>query len=364
MEHIGIDVHKRECQVCILTESGELIERRIRTERGRLAELLGKRERAKILLEASTESEWVARCLEELGHEVVVADPNFAAMYATRSRKVKTDKRDARTLAEACKLGAYRPAYRVSETRRHIRAQLTVRETLVRSRARYIIVVGALVRGAGLRVGTGGASTFLRRLSQVQMPGALKAQVAPMLAAMVSLNEQIAFLDGVLGRLAEQDGQVARLCTVPGVGPVVASAFACAVDEAKRFETAHQVEAYLGLVPSESSSGEKQRKGHITKAGNTRVRWLLVQASLCILRMKTPPTAHLRQWAERIAQRRGRRIAAVALARKLAGVMFAMMRDGTEFKPPRSQPQQQSQLQQAAAQQDEAQQAQALEAAA
>jgi len=112
MEHLGIDVHKVESQICILTESGEVVERRIRTQRERFAAVLGERPRAKVLIEASTESEWVARCLEELGHEVVVADPNFAAMYATRSRKVKTDLRDARTLAEACKLGAYRAAHR------------------------------------------------------------------------------------------------------------------------------------------------------------------------------------------------------------------------------------------------------------
>jgi transposase len=363
MDHIGIDVHKRECQVCILTESGEVIERRIRTERGRLTELLGKRERAKIVLEASTESEWVARCLEEMGHEVVVADPNFAAMYASRSRRVKTDKRDARTLAEACKLGAYRPAYRVSEARRHIRAQLTVRQALVRSRARYIIVAGALVRGAGLRVGTGSSQNFLQRLAQLEMPGALKAQVAPLLAAMVSLNEQIAFLDGVLERLSEQDTQVSLLCTVPGVGPVVASAFVCAVDEAQRFDGPHQVEAYLGLVPSESSSGEKQRKGHITKAGNTRVRSLLVQSALCILRLKKPETAHLRQWAERIQARRGRRVAAVALARKLAGILFAMMRDGTSFEPPKRQVPHAADAK-PGPQQPEGQQSQPLEAAA
>src|SRR6185503_3916877 len=114
MEHIGIDVHKRESQVCVLGEGGEVVlERRVPTQREKLAELLGQRPKARVLVEASTESEWVARCLEELGHEVVVADPNFASMYATRSRKVKTDKRDARTLAEACKLGAYRPSYRV-----------------------------------------------------------------------------------------------------------------------------------------------------------------------------------------------------------------------------------------------------------
>ena len=106
MDHIGIDVHKRESQICIETAEGEVIEQRIRTERERFAAVLGKRPRAKILIEAMTESEWVARCLEELGHEVVVADPNHAAMYATRSRRVKTDRRDAVTLADACRLQA------------------------------------------------------------------------------------------------------------------------------------------------------------------------------------------------------------------------------------------------------------------
>jgi transposase len=99
MDHIGIDVHKKESQICILAEGGELLERRIRTEPRRLAEELGARAPARILLESATESEWVARCLEELGHEVIVADPNFAPMYATRTRKVKTDRRDARGIA-------------------------------------------------------------------------------------------------------------------------------------------------------------------------------------------------------------------------------------------------------------------------
>jgi len=95
MDHIGIDLHKRENQICLLAEGGELMERRIRTDPRRFARVLGERAPARILLEASTESEWVARCLEGLGHDVVVADPNFAPMYATRTRKVKTDRRDA-----------------------------------------------------------------------------------------------------------------------------------------------------------------------------------------------------------------------------------------------------------------------------
>jgi transposase len=87
MDHIGIDVHKKESQICILAEGGELLEQRIRTEPERFAAVLGARPRGRIVLETSTESEWVARCLEGLGHEVIVADPNFAPMYATRSRR-------------------------------------------------------------------------------------------------------------------------------------------------------------------------------------------------------------------------------------------------------------------------------------
>jgi transposase len=340
MDYIGIDEHKRDSQVCILAEGGEVVlEERIRTQRERLGELLGKRPKARVLVEASTESEWVARCLEGLGHEVVVADPNFAPMYATRSRRVKTDKRDARSLAEACRLGAYRAAHRTSDAKRHMRAQLAVREALVRTRTRYIALVSALVRREGLRIADGEAESFVKRVAALVLPGRLMAEVAPLLSLMLHLNEQIAFMNGVLERLAHKDEQVSRLCTVPQVGPVTACAFVSAVDEPKRFSGPHQVEAYLGLVPGERSSGEKQHKGPITKTGNSRVRWLLVQVALSLLRVKKPETAHLREWAEKIAARRGKKTAVVALARRLAGILFAMMRDGTEYRPPKPQEQ-------------------------
>jgi len=338
VEFIGIDVHKRESQVCIVAAGGEVVlEQRIRTEQGRFAELLGSRPQARILMEASTESEWVARSLEQLGHEVVVADPNFWPMYATRSRKVKTDKRDARTLAEACKLGAYRPAHRTSDARRHLRAQLAVREALVRTRAKYISLARALVRREGVPIGTGAAEHFATRVNAAKLPGHLMAEVAPLLVVMQQLNAQIAFLDGWLERVANQDRQVANLRTAPLIGPVTASAFVACVDEPKRFKGPHQVEAYVGLVPSEMSSGEKQSRGRITKTGNARVRWLLVQAALSILRRRQPQTEHLRTWAERIASRRGKKTAVVALARKLAGILFAMMREGTPYTPPRAE---------------------------
>ena len=124
---------------------------------------------------------------------------------------------------------------------------------------------------------------------------------------------------------------VQRLTTAPGVGPVIATAFVATLDEAARFGGAHQVESYLGLVPSEDSSADRHRRGHITKAGNPRMRWLLVQAAWAALRSRRAATAGLRAWATQLAKRRGQRIATVALARRLAGILFAMWRDQTTF---------------------------------
>ncbi len=331
MEHIGIDVHKNQSQVCILTADAELIEKRIRTDRDRFAAMLGSRPRARILIEASTESEWVARCLEAQGHEVIVADPNYAPMYAHRTRRVKTDRRDARALAEACRVKAYRRAHRATDDRRHVRGRLAVREALVQTRTKYISLVRALLRREGLRVRPGCSSSFVERVNDLQIPGPLQREIAPILRLMKPLNRQIERATKDVEKIAHQDPATRRLCTAPGVGPITAASFAATIDKPERFKGAHQVEAYLGLVPRELSSGEKQRKGRITKAGDRRTRSLLVEAAWALLRTQRPAIGPLRAWTERLAARRGRRVAVVALARKLAGILFAMMRDGTEF---------------------------------
>ena len=333
MEHVGMDLGKSESQIAILTEEGELIEQRIRTERARLVDVFGRRPHAKILVEASTESEWVACCLEELGHEVIVGDPNYAPMYAERTRRIKTDRRDARALVHACKLGIYRPAHRTGPDRRHLRTLVTVREALVSTRAAWISRIQPLLRREGLRLRTGAPETFVRRVEELTLPSTLQAAITPLLGLFAPLNEQIRAMDEALEQLVAGNEVARRLTTVPGVGPVISTTFIAIVDDVARFRGAHQLEAYLGLVPSEWSSSEAQRRGHITKAGNGRMRRLLVQAAWCILRRrKKPETAALREWAERIASRRGRPIAAVALARRLAGILFAIWRDGTVYE--------------------------------
>jgi transposase len=333
MDHIGIDVHKRESQISILAEGGTMLEQRIRTEPERFAAVLGARPPARVLIEASTDSECVARCLEALGHEVIVADPNFAPMYATRTRKVKTDRRDARALAEACLLGAYRPAHRLSDPQRHVRGRLLVRDAVVRTRTRYISLIRALLRQHGFRVPSGSAESFVHRVQGLPLPGRLRSVVAPLLALMRPLNQQLAYSDATIEHLAVQDPRVPRLRSVPCVGPVTAAAFLATIDDVGRFHHAHQLEAYLGLVPREYSSGETQRRGPITKAGHSRTRWLLIQAAVSILRRRPPQAEELRTWALRIAARRGKHVAVVALARRLAGILYALLRDGSMFEP-------------------------------
>jgi transposase len=249
MEHIGIDLHKTSSQVCILSEDDELTERRIRSTRSSFDELFAGRPRARILVEASTESEWVASHLEQLGHEVIVADPNFAPVYATRDKKIKTDKRDARALCEACRLGAYRHAHRTSEKQRKIRVQLLIRSTLVRTRTKYISLIGALTRREGCRIATGGSNNFIARVEATNLPTHVMTVIAPLFESLRLLNRQIDAADAELEKIVKEDEIVRRLCTTPGVGPVTATTFAATIDDASRFGAAKQVRSYLGLVP-------------------------------------------------------------------------------------------------------------------
>jgi transposase len=322
----------------IKADDGSITDRRIATSRERFTAVFGARPPARILLEASTESEWVARHLESLGHEVIVADPNYAPMYANRSRRTKTDKRDARTLMDACETGAWRPAYRLSEARRHVRAELAVRDALVRTRTRYIALAKALVRRDGLRVPTSASAWVPTRIAELDLSPTLTAELAPLFAVFAPLNAQIAFADARIAAFVREDPIALRLTTAPGVGPVTASAFVATIDDISRFRTAHELEAYLGVIPSERSSGEKRQFGHVTKAGNGRMRWLLVEAAWQILRAKSAETAPLRVWTLQIAQRRGKRIAVVALARRLAGILYAMWRDDVAYDARRIRP--------------------------
>jgi transposase len=209
--------------------------------------------------------------------------------------------------------------------------RLAVRAALVRTRTRYLGLAKALVRRDGLRVASTHAEYAAARIAGLDLDPTLHAELDPLFMLLVPLNEQIRAADARTAAIGESDPAVRWLMSVPSIGPVTATAVVATVDDVSRFTSAHEFEAFLGLLPSEHSSGEKHRLGSITKAGNQRVRFLLVEAAWRILRSSKPESAALREWALRIAERRGRRTAVVALARRLAGVLYAVWRDGRPF---------------------------------
>src|SRR5213593_3248909 len=192
MDYGAIDLHPRRSQIRIVREDGTVIlERRVDTTRAEWDRMFSGRARMRILLESSTESEWVAQHLEGLSHEVVVADPNYAAMYGSRSRNVKTDRRDVAALAEANRSGVFRRAHRVSAATQSLREQLRVRAHLVRTRAQTITVLRSLLRRHGLRLATGGAAHVLTRLDRMAMPATLATAIAPLRTLIGQLNAAI-----------------------------------------------------------------------------------------------------------------------------------------------------------------------------
>jgi len=203
---------------------------------------------------------------------------------------------------------------------------------MVRTRSRYISLISTLLRRDGLRIHNSGYSpTFLKRLARLELPAPLREEIAPPVPLLQSLNEQIKAADLRLLALAEGDEVPGRRRMVPGVGVLTVTSFVSTPDEAARFAGPKQVRDYPGLVPSDSSSGERRQRGHISKAGPGRAGHMLIEAAWTILRRRGPSNAGLHDWAAGIAARRGSRVAAVALARKLAGILYAMWRDSTSF---------------------------------
>jgi transposase len=333
MEHVAIDLGRPNSVLCELGPVGKAVTRRFRLDRSSLERLFGERPRCRALIESSTESEWVAQVLEELGHEVIVADPNYAAMYGERNRRIKTDHRDAVALWEANRLGNYRVAHRRSAAQAQVTGHLRIREALVRTRTRWINVVRAALRRAGYRVRSGQAESFADRVEELNLPAELQNQIRPLLRVLAPLNKELDQLDRQMALLGKSDPRVGVLQTAPRIGPQTAVAFVALVDNVSRFPSAHRLESYIGLIPSEWSSSERRIKQGITKRGDSRVRWLLVEAAWGILTHRSPHSFELRRWAESVAARRGRKVAAVALARRLAGILYAMLRDHKPYDP-------------------------------
>jgi transposase len=301
-----------------------------------LPKLLETMEPSRVILETSAEAFLIADVALAHGHEVRVVPATLVKQLGVGARGIKTDRRDAQALSEvSCRIDL--PSVHVtSQLAREFKSMCGSREILVKTRTMLINNVRGWTRTQLIRIRTGSTPTFQQRVreyaqtNQIPVPEHIERQ----LALLDALKVQIKAADQQLTKLAGEHPVCRKLMTVPGVGPVTAVRFVAALDDVTRFRNAHAVQSYLGLTPGENSSSDRKQQTGITKAGAMEVRRALVQAAWAAFRKA--PKEPMVGWATQIAARRGVFIAIVALARKLAGILFAMWRDGTTYRPSRS----------------------------
>ena len=330
MRNVALDLGTRKISFCEVS-ANEVVVRRTVTSLGALDDLLGKDAApARVAVEACREAWHVHGELTKRGHEVLLVDTSRVRQLGIGQHGRKTDRIDAEVLARAVERGTIPVAHLLSPERQQLRKELGVRRALVETRAQYVVIVRGLLRADGITLGRCDTEHFVSHVRRASLSAEQRQNIAPLVLILEKVNEQLVAVDARLETVCAREPAVAALTTTPGVGLIVAAAFVSVIDEAKRFRHAHQVQAYVGLVPSENSSGERRRIGSITKHGNGYLRSMLVQAAWSILRTADRHDP-LRVWAEQVAERRGKRIAVVALARRLAGVLWAIWRDGTVY---------------------------------
>jgi transposase len=336
VNHIAIDLGSRESQICVRNSDGLIVEEDRRPTTG-LGKYLAGKEKSVVVVESCAEAFSVADAAGKTGHTVKVVPTSLVRALGVGSRGIKNDKRDAQNLSKAsCRMEDLPSVHVPGEASRAQKAMSAMRECLVEVRTKLVNTTRSWLRTQGVGVLAGGTlPTFPGRYRRhVKKKGkTLPSCVERVLQAIDELNPKIAEADKELEATADQDPTCKLLMTAPGVGPVTAVRYRAAIDEVGRFHDAHGVESYLGLIPGENSSGDakKRRMKGITKAGPPRVRWALTQAAWTALRCrKHEPMV---EWARQIEARRGKKVAVMALVRKLAGVLFAMWRDGKPYDP-------------------------------
>lgn len=335
MNHVAIDLGSRESQVCIRRQDGTIVLEEKHPTR-KLGDWMLQWPASRVILETSSEAFRIADAARSAGHEVRVVPATLAKQLGIGMRGIKTDERDARTLSEvSCRIDLPSVHIPTAEAR-ELRSVIRSRQLLVETRTKTINHVRGWLRTQLWKLRGGASTTFPDRVRgrAAESGQPLPSHIERVLLVIEGLNLQLKEANRQVHKLARESQTCGRLMTIPGVGPITALSFVAALDNVSRFPHAHMVQSYLGLTPGENSSSLRQRRTGITKAGASSVRRALIQAAwAAFLRHPNQPMV---RWAAQIADRRGRFVAIVALARKLAGVMFALWRDGTSYQPSRS----------------------------
>jgi len=337
-EYAGIDVSLEACAVCVVDEEGRVVkEAKVASEPEALvAFFLRLRTPPKrIGLEAGPLSQWLYRGLGAAGLNAVLMETR-QVKDAFKSRPVKTDRKDARGLAQLVRMGWLKAVHCKSPEAQERRALLSARALLRTKRHDVEMSLRGLLRGFGLKVGKTTPKTFpgrVRELAAQQDKGgnaALSIATEALLAAREALEKEFAALDKRLRGQARADARVRLLMTAPGVGALVALGYVSAIDDPSRLISSRNAGAYFGLTPRRYQSGETDRTGRISKCGDHETRALLYEAAHVILTRPVKGGA-LKSWGLRLVRRIGLKKATVAVARKLAVILHRMLADGTEF---------------------------------
>jgi len=326
---IGCDFHPSFQQIAFVEEeTGEYGERRLshREEAEGFYRLLAGR-RVRVGVEATGNDRWFRKLLSEVGHELLVGDAG--AIHASAPREQRTDKRDARHILRLLMEDRFPVVWQPPAANEEQRQLLVHRCRLVRMRTRLKNQLDSIAKSEGL---TGSRSWSAKRRQAIEalpLAGWYRERRADLLGLLDEMESRIKPLDQAVRAAADQNDEARLLMTHPGVGPIVSLTYVLVLGDWRRFPRGKQVGSYLGLIPSEASSGKhQQRMGHITKQGNTLLRWLLVEAA--VKAQRHDPSWH-RQYL-RLSVNKHHGVAKVAIAHKLAVRLYWMLRSGQDYK--------------------------------
>ena len=336
MKHYaGIDVSLEASSICVVDASGKIVrEGKAASEpEALIAWLAGLGlELERIGLEAGPLSQWLLAAMRAAGLKVELLETRHVRA-AFKTMPVKTDRTDARGIAQLMRLGWFRPVWCKSISAQETRAVLQARRLMKDKLHDVELSLRGLLRNFGLKVGKVTPRTYERRVRELAAgQPVLEALVEAMLQARSALMAQYAVLHRQVLDLAASSDPAKLLMSVPGVGPVIALDYASAIDDPGRFTSCRRAGAYFGLSQRKYQSGKTDITGRISKIGDKTVRASLYEAAHVMLTRQTKPSA-LKTWGEGLLRRIGPRKAKVALARRLAVVMLRMLRDNARFDP-------------------------------
>lgn len=333
MRSVGLDLGSRKISFCEVS-NGKVVARATVSRISDLLDRLGPGQPdAWVAIEASRAAWAVHAELEGWGNKVSMLDTTRVRQMGIGQHGKKNDTIDAERMALAVEQRRLPEAHVLSEDRQQLRHLVMTRRTLVESRSTLVTTVRGLATSLGCALPRCESASFAAMMSGGELPDRLRQLASPLLAVFLPTEAKLRELDVRLEEICARDPLAQKLMTAPGVGPVVASMFISVIDGAHRFGNARQVTSYLGLVPRENSSGSSgQRLGAITKQGNPYLRSLLVQSAWVLMR-KSNIADPLARWGLAVAERRGRKIAAIAVARRLAAILWAMWKRDVAYDP-------------------------------